>query len=155
MKVAIGQEELAVGGGVEMMSRVAMLSDQAARAARLVIDTGLHTKSWTREESEAYMLANTAWAPVDITSEILRYIAMPAQANSYMLGMLEIRRLRDLAETQLRENFSLPEFHDRRAAAFRGRCRSSPNRSRWGRKSGRFSAIRHRTARCPSRLAER
>jgi uncharacterized protein (DUF885 family) len=95
------------------LDRMGMLSDQAARAARLVIDSGIHRMGWTREQSEAYMLANTAWAPVDIRSEILRYIAWPGQATSYMLGMLEIRRLRDRAEEVLGEDFSLAEFHDR------------------------------------------
>ena len=59
------------------------------------------------------MLANTAWPPVDIEAEVDRYISWPAQANSYMLGMLEIRRLRTLAETELGEDFDLREFHHR------------------------------------------
>ncbi len=59
------------------------------------------------------MLANTAWPPVDIESEINRYIAWPGQANAYMLGMLEIRRLRTLAEEELGDKFDLSAFHDR------------------------------------------
>jgi uncharacterized protein (DUF885 family) len=59
------------------------------------------------------MLANTAWAPTDIESEINRYIAWPGQANAYMLGMLEIRRLRERAEAELGEKFDLRDFHDR------------------------------------------
>jgi uncharacterized protein (DUF885 family) len=90
-----------------------MLSDQAARASRLVIDTGLHTQGWTRQQAVDYMLANTAWSAVDIESEINRYIAWPGQAVSYMLGMLEFRLLRELAEEQLGDNFSIREFHDR------------------------------------------
>lgn len=95
------------------LDRMGMLSDQAARAARLVIDSGIHRKGWTRQQSEDYMLANTAWAPVDVRSEILRYIAWPGQATSYMLGMLEIRRLRERAESELGADFNLAEFHDR------------------------------------------
>lgn len=59
------------------------------------------------------MLANTAWPPVDIESEVNRYISWPGQANSYMLGMLEIRRLRDLAESRLGPDFDIRGFHDR------------------------------------------
>ncbi|MCS5593201.1 MAG: DUF885 domain-containing protein [Porticoccaceae bacterium] len=90
-----------------------MLSDQAARAARLVIDSGIHTKGWTRQQSIDYMLNNTGWAKVDIENDINRYISWPAQANAYMLGMLEIRRLRDFAEQELADNFDLSDFHDR------------------------------------------
>ena len=95
------------------LDRMGMLSDQGARAARLVIDTGLHTRGWTRQQAVDYMLANTAWPPIDIESEINRYIAWPGQANAYMLGMLEIIKLRALAEEQLGDNFDIREFHDR------------------------------------------
>ncbi|HIK80363.1 MAG TPA: DUF885 family protein, partial [Porticoccaceae bacterium] len=83
------------------------------RAARLVIDSGIHTKGWTRQQSIDYMLNNTGWAKVDIENDINRYISWPAQANAYMLGMLEIRRLRDFAEQELADNFDLSDFHDR------------------------------------------
>jgi uncharacterized protein (DUF885 family) len=95
------------------LDRLGMLSDQGARAARLVVDTGLHTKGWTREQSVAYMQANTAWPPVDIEPEINRYIAWPGQANAYMLGMLEIMKLRSLAEQAFGEDFDIREFHSR------------------------------------------
>jgi uncharacterized protein (DUF885 family) len=95
------------------LDRMGLLSDQAARAARLVVDSGLHTQGWTRQRAVDYMLNNTAWPAVDIESEVNRYIAWPGQANSYMLGMLEIRRLRDLAEAQLGAAFDLRGFHDR------------------------------------------
>ncbi|NCF50368.1 DUF885 family protein [Gammaproteobacteria bacterium] len=112
---ALYSERLADEMGLysEPLDRLGMLSDQAARASRLVIDTGLHTQGWTRQQAVDYMLANTAWSAVDIESEINRYIAWPGQAVSYMLGMLEFRLLRELAEEQLGDNFSIREFHDR------------------------------------------
>ena len=69
--------------------------------------------NWTRQQAVDYMLNNTAWPAGDIESEINRYIAWPGQANSYMLGMLEIRRLRELAEAELGDAFDLRGFHDR------------------------------------------
>jgi uncharacterized protein (DUF885 family) len=95
------------------IDRLGLLSDQAGRAARLVIDSGLHSKGWTRQQAIDYMLANTAWPAGDIESEIDRYISWPGQANAYMLGMLEIRRLRNLAESELGDRFDLRAFHDR------------------------------------------
>lgn len=95
------------------LDRMGLLSDQAARAARLVVDSGIHTQGWTRQQAVDYMLNNTAWPAVDIESEVNRYIAWPAQANSYMLGMLEIRRLRNLAQRELGASFDLRAFHDR------------------------------------------
>jgi uncharacterized protein (DUF885 family) len=95
------------------LDKIGMLSDQAARAVRLVVDTGMHTMGWTRQQAVDYMLSNSAWSPGDIEAEIDRYIAWPGQANAYMLGMLEIRRLRDLAEAKLGEHFDLRAFHDR------------------------------------------
>jgi uncharacterized protein (DUF885 family) len=95
------------------LDKIGLLSDQAARAARLVVDSGIHTKGWTRQQAVDYMLSNTAWPPGDVEAEINRYIAWPGQANSYMLGMLEIRRLRNLAESALGEDFNIRGFHDR------------------------------------------
>lgn len=92
---------------------IGLLSDQGARAARLVIDSGLHTKGWTRQQAVDYMMSNTSWAAVDIENDINRYISWPGQANAYMLGMLEIRRLRTLAEKELGDKFDLSAFHDR------------------------------------------
>ena len=90
-----------------------LYSSQAGRAARLVIDTGIHTKGWTRQQAVDYMIDNTGWAPFDVQNEINRYISWPGQATSYMLGNVEIRRLRNLAEDELGEDFDLKEFHDR------------------------------------------
>ena len=95
------------------LDRIGLYSDQIARASRLVIDSGLHTMGWTRQQAVDYMMANSGWAPVDIHNEIDRYISWPAQATSYMLGMLEIRRLRALAENTLGDDFDIRGFHDR------------------------------------------
>lgn len=106
----VAQELGLYSGPLDLMG---LLSDQGARAARLVIDTGIHTRGWTRQQSVDYMMNNTGWAALDIQNDINRYISWPGQANSYMLGMLEIRRLRNLAEEQLGEDFVVREFHDR------------------------------------------
>ena len=90
-----------------------MLSDQAARAARLVVDSGIHTKGWTRQQAVDYMLNNTGWAEVDIQSDINRYISWPAQANAYMLGMIELRNLRLNSEKELGNKFDIRQFHNR------------------------------------------
>ncbi len=95
------------------VDRLGLLSDQGARAARLVVDTGLHTKGWTRQQAVDYMLANTGWAETDIQNDVNRYISWPGQANSYMLGMLEIQRLRRIAEQAFGDDFELRDFHDR------------------------------------------
>ena len=95
------------------LDRLGMLSDQAARAARLVVDSGIHVQGWSRERAVEYLRANTAWPSGDIEAEVDRYIAWPGQATAYMLGMLEIRRLRELAEAELGEDFDLRGFHDR------------------------------------------
>lgn len=95
------------------LDKIGLLSDQGGRAARLVVDSGLHSKGWGRQQALDYMLANTAWPAGDIDSEVNRYISWPGQATSYMLGMLEIRRLRDLAEAELGQAFDLRAFHDR------------------------------------------
>ena len=90
-----------------------LLSDQGARAARLVVDTGLHTRGWSRQQAVDYMLANTGWAETDIQNDVNRYISWPGQANSYMLGKLEIDRLRRLAQDELGDAFDIRDFHDR------------------------------------------
>ncbi|MFK7915826.1 MAG: DUF885 family protein [Pseudomonadales bacterium] len=95
------------------LDTLGLLSDQAARAARLVVDTGLHVFGWTREQAVAYMLNNTGWSRTDIENDVNRYISWPGQANSYMLGMLEIRRLRTKAEQTLGAGFELRAFHSR------------------------------------------
>ena len=92
---------------------IGLYSDQGARAARLVIDTSLHTRGWTRQQAVDYMLSNTSWAEIDVQNDINRYISWPGQATAYMLGMLTIKRLRMLAEAELGDDFDLKAFHDR------------------------------------------
>ncbi|MBS0214911.1 MAG: DUF885 family protein [Proteobacteria bacterium] len=82
------------------------------RACRLVIDTGVHHKGWTRDQALAYLRDNTALSEHEITTEVDRYISWPGQALSYKLGELTIRRLRSEAETALGPKFDVREFHD-------------------------------------------
>ena len=88
-----------------------MLAAEMHRAIRLVVDTGLHAKGWTREQAIAYSLENESESEVNITSEIERYMANPGQALSYKIGQLKIRELRSKAETVLGDNFDIREFH--------------------------------------------
>lgn len=87
------------------------LSDEMLRAMRLVVDTGLHAKGWSREQSIDYMLTNSSMAESDVVSEVERYIANPGQALAYKLGQLKISELRREAEAALGEDFDLREFH--------------------------------------------
>ena len=88
------------------------LSYEMWRAARLVVDTGLHSKGWTKEQAVAFMKDNTALTDKNIDSEVNRYISNPGQALAYKLGELKIRELRSKAEQELGEKFDLRRFHD-------------------------------------------
>jgi uncharacterized protein (DUF885 family) len=88
-----------------------MLSAEMHRAIRLVVDTGIHTKGWTREQAIAYSLANEAEPEYAIISEIERYMANPGQALSYKIGQLKLRELRALAEQELGDAFDIRTFH--------------------------------------------
>ncbi len=94
------------------VGRLGMLSNEAFRAARLVVDPGMHVMGWTREEAIKYMLEHTAEGYNSVASEVDRYIAVPGQATSYLLGSLEIQRLRRTAEEKLGEQFDIKAFHD-------------------------------------------
>jgi len=87
------------------------LSDEMLRAMRLVVDTGLHSKGWTREQSIRYMLDNSSMAESDVTAEVERYIVWPGQALGYKLGQLHITELRARAEAALGAKFDVREFH--------------------------------------------
>jgi uncharacterized protein (DUF885 family) len=88
------------------------LSYEMWRACRLVVDTGMHLKGWSRQQAIDYMLENTALSEHNIRTEIDRYITWPAQALSYKIGELEIKRLRAEAEQTLGSDFDLRAFHD-------------------------------------------
>ncbi|MEM6926911.1 MAG: DUF885 domain-containing protein, partial [Myxococcota bacterium] len=92
--------------------RLGMLSFDAWRASRLVVDTGLHAKGWSRQQAETFMAENTPLAINNIANEVDRYVNTPGQALAYKVGQLEIARLRDQAREQLGEAFSYPDFHD-------------------------------------------
>jgi uncharacterized protein (DUF885 family) len=81
------------------------------RAARLVVDTGLHAKGWTREQAIDYMVTTTGMAPADVTSEVERYMALPGQACAYKIGELKILELREKAKAALGPKFNLKDFH--------------------------------------------
>ncbi len=89
-----------------------MLGAEMHRAIRLVVDTGLHSKGWTREEAIQYSLDNEAESEAGITSEIERYMANPGQALSYKIGQLKILELRAKAENELGDAFEIREFHN-------------------------------------------
>ncbi|WP_323788103.1 DUF885 domain-containing protein [Psychroserpens sp.] len=89
-----------------------MLSMEMHRAIRLVVDTGIHTKGWSREKAIKYSLKNEAESEASITSEIERYMAMPGQALSYKIGQLKILELRAKAEKELGDKFEIAQFHN-------------------------------------------
>ena len=95
------------------LDRMGMLSSQALRAARLVVDTGIHSMGWSRQQAIDYMLAHTTESIDDVTSEVDRYIVWPGQATSYMLGNLELRKARDEAQQKMGSRFDIKAFHDR------------------------------------------
>ncbi|MEP1035309.1 DUF885 domain-containing protein [Ekhidna sp.] len=89
-----------------------MLSAEMHRAIRLVVDAGIHSKGWTREDAIQYSLANEAESEASITSEIERYMAGPGQALSYKVGQLKILELRKRAQETLQDDFEIREFHN-------------------------------------------
>lgn len=94
------------------LSRLGMLSDQALRAARLVVDTGLHAKGWTREKAIGFMTANTPMSLEEIEAEVDRYTVWPGQALAYKVGQLEIAALREEVKARTGRRFDIKAFHD-------------------------------------------
>ena len=86
--------------------------DEMLRAMRLVVDTGLHSKGWTRDQAIKYMLDHSAMSRTDATAEVERYIAIPSQALAYKVGQLTISRLRAKAEAELGPKFDIKAFHE-------------------------------------------
>ncbi|MBY6185801.1 DUF885 domain-containing protein [Marinobacter hydrocarbonoclasticus] len=111
---ALYSEQLAweLGFQDDPFDNVGRLQAELFRAVRLVVDTGIHHKRWTREEAIEYMQANTGMALSDVTSEIERYIVMPGQATAYKVGMMKILDLREKAKAELGDRFDLRDFHD-------------------------------------------
>jgi uncharacterized protein (DUF885 family) len=94
------------------LDRIGVLSYDAWRASRLVVDTGMHARGWTRQQSIDFMLGNTALAENNIMNEVDRYITWPGQALAYKTGQLEILRLREEAKRRLGSKFDIRKFHD-------------------------------------------
>jgi uncharacterized protein (DUF885 family) len=94
------------------LDRMGMLEADSMRACRLVVDTGMHALGWSRQQAIAYMVANSPMAVGHVTAEIDRYAVTPGQALAYMIGRLEIQRIRREAEDALGDRFSIKGFHD-------------------------------------------
>jgi uncharacterized protein (DUF885 family) len=111
---ALYAERLAAEQGLQPTpaDRLGMLVDQMFRAARLVVDTGIHAKGWSRGRAIAYMQEQTGKPLGEVVSEVDRYVVLPGQACAYMVGQLEILRLREEAQRRLGERFDLRAFHD-------------------------------------------
>ena len=110
---ALYAERLAVEAGLikDPYEMIGSLQSELFRAARLVVDTGLHSKKWTREEAIIYMMDNAGEVRSESESEIERYIVWPAQATSYMIGRIKIMELRERAKTELGNRFDIKDFH--------------------------------------------
>ncbi|REL30792.1 DUF885 domain-containing protein [Thalassotalea euphylliae] len=111
---ALYTEQLAweLGFQENPFDNIGRLQAELFRAVRLVVDTGIHAKRWTREQAIDYMKANTGMAQSDVVSEIERYIVMPGQATAYKVGMMKILELREQAKAVLGDRFDLRDFHD-------------------------------------------
>jgi uncharacterized protein (DUF885 family) len=102
-------EEMDLYLGVE--SRLGSLAPALLRAARLVVDTGIHALGWSRRQALEFMVAHVPMPEAFLANEIDRYIVMPGQALSYLIGKREIVRMRDDARRRLGPRFALPDFH--------------------------------------------
>ena len=102
---------LEVGVGRDLYDELGILQSEIFRAVRLVVDTGIHYKKWTREEAMDFMKNETGMSDTEVRAEIERYIVWPGQALSYKVGMLKILELREKAKTALGEKFDIRKFH--------------------------------------------
>jgi uncharacterized protein (DUF885 family) len=94
------------------LGNLGRLQAEMFRAVRLVVDTGMHSKRWSRERAIEYMLSKTGMTDAEVTREIERYVVWPGQATAYKVGQLYILKLRAMAEEQLGEKFDIREFHE-------------------------------------------
>ena len=101
-----------LGMETDPLQRMGGLSDEMLRAMRLVVDSGIHAKGWTRDQSIKYMLDNSPMGKTDATAEVERYIAIPGQALAYKIGQLKILELRARAEKALGPKFDIRAFHE-------------------------------------------
>jgi len=110
---ALYSEQLAVEVGMtkDLYDELGVLQSEMFRANRLVVDTGMHYKKWTREEAMEYMKKTTGMSDTEVRVEIERYIVWPAQATSYKMGMIKILELRDRAKNTMGDKFNLKQFH--------------------------------------------
>ena len=110
---ALYSEILALEAGLaeDPYDELGVLQSELFRAVRLVVDTGMHYKRWTREEAMAYMKDVTGMSDTEVRVEIERYIVWPGQACSYKVGMLKILELREKAKEKLGEDFNIKDFH--------------------------------------------
>lgn len=111
---ALYSERLAweIGLQDDPLDNLGRLQAEMFRAVRLVVDTGMHDKRWTREQAIAYMLEKTGMPETDVVAEIERYLVMPGQALAYKVGMNKILALREKAKAALGPKFKLSDFHD-------------------------------------------
>lgn len=111
---ALYTEQLAWEAGFQddPLDNLGRLQGEMFRAVRLVVDTGMHAMRWTREEAIEYMIQYTGMGPLEVESEIERYLVMPGQALAYKVGMLRILELRERARERLGDDFDIREFHN-------------------------------------------
>jgi uncharacterized protein (DUF885 family) len=111
---ALYTEQVAAENGFEEnpYDRLGYLTGQLFRAVRLVVDTGIHSKRWTREKAIDYMMKNTGMVESDVVAEVERYIVIPGQACAYKVGQLKILELREKAKTRLGQDFDIRQFHN-------------------------------------------
>lgn len=110
---ALYSEQLAVEVGMtkDLYDELGVLQSEMFRANRLVVDTGIHYKKWTREKAMDYMKKTTGMSDTEVRVEIERYIVWPAQATSYKMGMIKILELRERAKNKMGDKFNLKQFH--------------------------------------------
>ena len=111
---ALYAEQLAWEAGYEKnpLDNLGRLQAEMFRSVRLVVDTGLHSKRWTREQAIDYMMTNAGMPEAAVVTEIERYLVNPGQALAYKVGMIKILELRERAKTALGSKFDIREFHD-------------------------------------------